>query len=273
MTACEAAAPSAYSTSVSGSRDYSRLEQRLGHRFRDGALLESALTHRSFLNEPPGAGRTDNERLEFLGDAVVDLVVGHLLMRDFPALREGELSIARARVVNEQGLAGVATSLDLGEWLFLGRGEEQSGGRNRSSLLANALEAVVAAVFLDGGYDAAAGLIERTFASVVASAASVPVAPYDAKTELQGAAQAKWHEAPRYSVLEEQGPDHQKMFLVAATLGGRELGRGEGRTKKEAEQRAAAHALATMAAEAAEAAEISAAAEISEFAAAAVKDA
>ena len=272
MTACEAAAPSAYSTSVSGSRDYSRLEQRLGHRFRDGALLESALTHRSFLNEPPGAGRSDNERLEFLGDAVVDLVVGHLLMRDFPALREGELSIARARVVNEQGLAGVATSLDLGEWLFLGRGEERSGGRNRSSLLANALEAVVAAVFLDGGYDAAAGLIERTFASVVASA-SAPAAPTDAKTELQGAAQAKWHEAPRYSVLEEQGPNHQRMFLVAATLSGRELGRGEGRTKKEAEQRAAAHALATMAAEAAAAAEISAVAEISEFAATAVKDA
>ena len=219
---------------------YGPLESRLGYAFRERARLESALTHKSYLNENAGWGRPDNERLDFLGDAVIDLVVGHLLMDAAPERNEGELSKTRAGIVNELGLAEVAAELGLGEWLFLGRGEEQSGGRRKPSVLADACEALVAAVYLDGGFDAAFGVVKRLFGQRVTSAREAGL--HDFKTRLQErAARRRLH--VRYCVVAEQGPDHDKTFEIAAHIGDMEYARGVGKTKKEAEQRAAESAL------------------------------
>jgi ribonuclease III len=229
-----------------GDRPYAWLETRLGYGFRDAAKLESALTHKSYCNENPGWGRPDNERLEFLGDAVLDLAVGHLLMDAQPARTEGELSKMRASIVSEQGLAQVAVELGLGDWLFLGRGEEGSGGRRKPSVLADAVEAVLAAVYLDGGYDAAFDVIRRLFADRVARVGeAADVGGRDFKTRLQElAARRRLH--VRYVVLGATGPDHDKTFEVAVTLDERETARGVGKTKKEAEQQAAERALAQL---------------------------
>jgi ribonuclease-3 len=229
---------------VSESSAYARLEGPLGHRFADPRLLEEALTHKSFLNENVAPGRRHNERLEFLGDAVLGLCIGHLLMERFPDVREGELAMIRAQIVNETHLADVATQLGLGEWLFLGRGEEQTGGRRKPSLLADACEATLAAVYLDGGFPAAFTTVRRLFEPRFA-ALETP-GRSDFKTRLQERAQAMLRETPRYSVVEEKGPDHEKTFVVAVLVGGKELARGEGRSKKEAEQRAANAALETI---------------------------
>src|SRR5262249_908104 len=145
------------------SRGYELLESKLGYSFKDKALLETALTHKSFVNENASARRTHNQRLEFLGDAGLGLAVGQLLMADRPQLQEGELSMTRAEIVSETGVSEVAHALGLGEWLFLGRGEEHTGGRRKPSILADACEALIAAVFLDGGYGAAAKVVERLF--------------------------------------------------------------------------------------------------------------
>lgn len=223
---------------------YAPLEACLGYTFRDRSRLESALTHKSYLNENADWGRPDNERLEFLGDAVLDLVVGHLLMEAAPARNEGELSKTRASIVNELGLAAVAGELGLGEWLFLGRGEEQSGGRRKPSLLADACEAVIAAVYLDGGFRAAFGVVERLFGARVESAQEG--AGRDFKTRLQEqAARRRLH--VRYLLLAERGPDHDKTFEIAACIGDREYSRGTGKSKKEAEQHAAELALQVLA--------------------------
>jgi ribonuclease-3 len=223
---------------------YDLLEAKLGHVFRDRRLLETALTHKSFINENPNSGHEDNERLEFLGDAVIGLTVGHLLMESQPLRSEGELSRSRASIVNEHGLASVADELGLGEWLFLGRGEEQTGGRRKPSILADACEAVMAAIYLDSGYEAAfrvvRQLVEPRLRGVQDAAAA------DHKTRLQERAQALLHCTPRYSLVAESGPDHEKVFDVVLTLNGREYARGQGKSKKEAEQRAAAIALAAL---------------------------
>jgi ribonuclease III len=225
---------------------YAPLEARLGYQFRERARLECALTHKSYLNENASWGRPDNERLEFLGDAVLDLVVGHLLMDAAPERNEGELSKTRASIVNEVGLAEVAAELGLGEWLFLGRGEEQSGGRRKPSVLADSCEAVVAAVYLDGGFDAAFAVVKRLFGARISSAREAGI--NDFKTRLQErAARRRLH--VRYTVVSEQGPDHDKTFEIAASIGEREYARGVGKTKKEAEQRAAQLALRTLEAE------------------------
>jgi ribonuclease-3 len=226
---------------VSESSAYARLEGLLGHRFADPRLLEEALTHKSFLNENSTAGRRHNERLEFLGDAVLGLCVGHLLMERFPDVREGDLSMIRAQVVNETHLAEVAAQLSLGEWLYLGRGEEQTGGRRKPSLLADACEALLAAVYLDGGFPAAFGVVKKLFDPRFA--ALEQPGKSDFKTRLQERAQAALRETPRYSVVDAQGPDHEKKFVVAVLVGGKELARGQGRSKKEAEQKAAQAAL------------------------------
>jgi ribonuclease III len=219
---------------------YAALEGRIGYSFTEVARLESALTHKSYLNENPSWGRPDNERLEFLGDAVLDLVVGHLLMEADPSRSEGELSKTRAAIVNEVGLAEVAAELGLGQWLFLGRGEEQSGGRSKPSVLADACEALVAAVYLDGGFDAGFSVVRRLFGARVLAA---QVGGWlDFKTRLQERA-ARRRVQVRYAVVGERGPDHDKTFEIAATLGDREVARGTGKTKKEAEQRAAELAL------------------------------
>ena len=216
-----------------------RLEEHLGHRFGDRALLITALTHRSYANEHAGEA-TDNEKLEFLGDAVLDLVVGHLLMRQFPDLREGPLSVTRAQIVSEAGLSEIAVELDLGTWLRLGKGEERSGGRHKPSLLSDALEAMIAAVYLDAGFDVAFKLVHRLFGARIKAVEVTGY--YDHKTRLQERAQALLKTVPVYEVVGEHGPDHCKVFEVRVLINGTELARAHGRSKKSAEQAAAAAA-------------------------------
>lgn len=220
--------------------DYSTLEATLGYAFRDRSLLEQALRHASWCNEHPGERLDDNERLEFLGDAVLDLVVGHKLMTRYPQLREGELSVTRAQVVSEAGLSEVAGQLGIGAWLMLGKGEEKSGGRSKPSILADAFEAILAAVYLDGGFDAAGGIVERLLAERIATVEFKGF--YDFKTRLQETAQARLKATPTYRVVQEIGPDHDKRFVVAVTIGNDEWARAAGKSKKEAEQMAAAEA-------------------------------
>lgn len=220
--------------------DYSSLEAMLGHAFRDRGLLEQALRHASWCNEHPAERLDDNERLEFLGDAVLDLVVGHKLMTRYPQLREGELSVTRAQVVSEAGLSEVAAQLGLGVWLMLGKGEEKSGGRAKPSILADAFEAILAAVYLDGGFDAAGGIVERLLAPRIETVEFKGF--YDFKTRLQETSQARLKATPTYRVVQEIGPDHDKRFVVAVTIGNDEWARAVGKSKKEAEQMAAAEA-------------------------------
>jgi ribonuclease III len=223
---------------------YAVLEQNLGYAFRNASLCETALTHKSWMNETQDSGRSDNERLEFLGDAVLALVTSDLLMNQFPTLPEGELSKSRAAIVNESGLAHVAETLSLGQWIFLGRGEEQAGGRQKRSLLANTFEALLGAIYLDGGFQAAFQVAERLFSPFIAG---VPAAASkDFKSRLQELAQAKLQMAPTYTVLSEQGPDHAKTFEIAILIGDKEYARAFGRSKKEAQQNAAELALAAM---------------------------
>jgi ribonuclease-3 len=221
--------------------DYSELEAVLGHTFRDRALLEHALRHASWCNEQAADARLDdNERLEFLGDAVLDLVVGHRLMTRYPQLREGELSVTRAQVVSEAGLSEVAAQLGLGQWLMLGKGEEKSGGRTKPSILADAFEAILAAVYLDGGFEVAQAMVERLLAARIETVEFKGF--YDFKTRLQETSQARLRTTPVYRVVQEQGPDHDKRFVVAVTIGEDEWARAVGKSKKEAEQMAAAEA-------------------------------
>jgi len=223
---------------------YAILEEKLNYAFRDASLCEAALTHKSWMNETQLPERTDNERLEFLGDAVLALVTSDLLMRQFPGHPEGDLSKARAAIVNEAGLARVAEMLVLGQWIFLGRGEEQAGGRQKRSLLANAFEALIGAVYLDGGFTSAFQVAEQLLAPIISDVPSA--ASKDYKSRLQELAQAKLQMAPSYAVLSEQGPDHAKTFEVAILIGDKEYGRAFGRSKKEAQQSAAELALAIM---------------------------
>lgn len=223
---------------------YAALEESLGHSFRDASLCERALTHKSWINESQDEDRADNERLEFLGDAVLALAVSDLLMRKYPDRPEGELSKARAAIVNEEGLARVADALSLGQWIFLGRGEEQAGGRQKRSILSDALEALIGAVYLDGGFAAAHAAAERLFTPVLADVEAA--AGRDFKSRLQELAQAKLQLAPTYTVVSQQGPDHDKTFEVAIFLGAQEYGRARGKSKKQAQQNAAAQALSLL---------------------------
>jgi len=218
-----------------------RLCDRLGYRFRDPVLLREALTHKSRLNESPDPTRRDNERLEFLGDAVLDLVVSECFLERFPQAPEGELSKLKAKIVSEAALSHVAKDLELGAALALGRGEELTGGREKPSLLADALEAVLAAVYLDGGLEASRAVILRTFRAVFDDLSRPGV--MDHKTELQEWCQREFDVLPAYTVTGETGPDHRKTFEVQLAIRGELYGTGSGRTKKEAEQQAARMAL------------------------------
>jgi ribonuclease-3 len=220
--------------------DYGILEAMLGYTFRDRGLLEQALRHASWCNEHPEPRVEDNERFEFLGDAVLDLVVGHKLMSRYPQLREGELSVTRAQVVSEAGLSEVSRQLGLGEWLALGKGEEKSGGRSKPSILADAFEAILAAVYLDGGFVAAWEIVDRLLAQRIETVEFKGF--YDFKTRLQESSQARLRATPTYRVVQELGPDHDKRFVVAVTIAGEEWARAVGKSKKEAEQMAAAEA-------------------------------
>jgi ribonuclease-3 len=223
------------------------LEQRLGCRLENPERVIEALTHKSFTNENRDRVRTDNERLEFLGDAVVDLAISQRLMELCPGASEGKLSRLRAALVNEEGLARIARTLNLGELLRVGRGEELTSGREKSSLLADALEAVLGAVYLSGGMPLILEVVDRLFGGWLQQARDGSL-EHDFKTELQEVAQSTLKVSPRYRVVAEDGPDHAKTFEVEVSLAGEAYGRGSGRSKKDAEQIAARAALARLAA-------------------------
>ena len=223
-------------------QDLKELEAYIGYRFDDRGLLDNALTHRSFVNENSALPCKDNERLEFLGDAVLELTISDMLMKKFPDYAEGELSKLRASVVNEQPLATLARRFRIGEFLLLGKGEEASGGRTKSSLLANAFESVVAALYLDGGFDRTAAFIGRLFEPLI-EAGAVATVYTDYKTAAQEICQNLFRELPRYLMISETGPDHEKRFEISLIIGERVIATGMGRSKKEAEQQAAKKAL------------------------------
>jgi ribonuclease-3 len=227
--------------------EFAELEQRIGYRFKDRGLLEQALTHRSRAAEDISGAVADNESLEFLGDAVLGLVVADVLFRQYPDYREGQKSKVKAAVVSAQSLARHADRLDLGRHLLLGRGEEKTGGRLKPALLADAYEALIAAIYLDGGLPAAAAFLGRELKDAI-DAGSAQTVNVDHKSALQEQLQALGCSLPEYRVAGETGPDHQKLFTVEVTADGRVLGSATGRAKKEAEQSAAKAALQALSA-------------------------
>lgn len=223
-------------------KDPAALAKALGIEFRRLALLEQALVHRSYLNEVADAEMESNERMEFLGDAVLGLIISDRLYKDYPALSEGKLSQIRALLVRWDTLAQAAERISLGDYLVMGRGEEMSGGRRRPSNLAGALEALIGAAFLDGGLMRARKLVLQLLGPELEEVAAGAVA-VDSKSQLQEVVQARWHEIPRYRLVSATGPDHAKTFMVEVMVRREVLGRGEGRNKKQAELAAARQAL------------------------------
>jgi ribonuclease-3 len=219
-------------------QELDNLAERLGYRFENPGLLDQALRHSSYAHENPESG-VSNERLEFLGDAVLDLTLSTMLLARFPESSEGDLSRLRAALVNARQLAALARNLGLGTHLLVGRTEVRQAGREKPSLLADALEAVLAAVYLDGGLAAVTTLTERWFSPLLATA----LPGQDFKTSLQELTQAQYKTLPSYHLLAESGPGHAKYFQVEVRLNGRPLAQGEGFTKKQAAQRAARLAL------------------------------
>ena len=225
------------------------LEKKLNYTFRDPGLLGEALSHSSYANEHRSAGLRSNERLEFLGDSVLGFVTAEFLFLQHPDLPEGDLTRIRAALVCEQSLYEVARKLDLGRYLKLGRGEEAGGGRERTSILADATEAVFAAVYLDGGIGAASTLIHRVLLDAEKEEV-VEERRRDYKTALQELVQRQADQVLTYRMIGEEGPDHYKTFLAEVLLNGTQVGTGSGHSKKEAEQSAAKAALRKLEAEA-----------------------
>lgn len=227
--------------------DFDALQARLGYDFRDDSLLRLALTHPSVAHEQ-GTPIQHNQRLEFLGDAVLQLALTRELYEKFPAFDEGPLTKARAKLVNRRTLAVHGRALSLGEHLILSRGEESHGGRERSSALADAFESVIGAIFLDGGYEAARAFILREFGDAFGELGAIPLLE-NPKGELQELLQANSNDAPRYLVVSSSGPDHDRVFECTVHHGGVELARGTGKSKKAAESEAALNALKKLRAE------------------------
>ncbi|MCK4389051.1 MAG: ribonuclease III [Desulfobacterales bacterium] len=223
-------------------QELTSLESNLGYQFKNIALLREALQHSSYVNEQRDPALQDNERLEFLGDAVLDLVITHILMEHFPKTREGDLSRMRAIIVNESQLSSVAHRLNLGQHLLLGRGEALSNGQRKKSILADALEAVIAAVYMDGGLQAAFQVIEGQFSQII-SQVEAKLAAEDFKSRLQELVQVRFKTIPDYEIIAESGPDHDKTFEVRLTIGTFLETHGTGKSKKAAEQAAAGVAL------------------------------
>ncbi len=224
--------------------ELAELESVLGHEFRDSRWLWQALTHSSRIPERTAEDCTgDNEKLEFLGDAVLELLVSEELVRTFPDWREGQLSKSRASLVNEASLCTVAQRLGLGKHLRLSRGEEKTGGRSKPALLADAYEAVVAAIYLDAGLDAARRFVRKSLVEGALTAAADALGRPDRKSALQELLQARGMAPCSYHVIEEAGPDHEKTFRVEVRITGEITAAGTGKTKKEAEQAAALAAL------------------------------
>lgn len=221
---------------------FKRIEKAIGYSFKRTIFLKRALTHKSYANENKLPAEEQNERLEFLGDAVLELCVSELLMERHPQYSEGDLSKLRAAIVNEKQLANFAREFTLGESLYLGRGEEQTSGREKPSLLADAYEAVLGAIYLDRGFSKAASVIRKHYEKLLDGATTEEIYK-DYKTELQEKSQSIFKAIPRYRLAGESGPDHDKTFEIELMIRNEVMGRGIGRSKKEAEQQAAREAL------------------------------
>lgn len=219
-----------------------KLEELLGYNFRNKKYLEEALTHSSYVREHPKENIRSNERLEFLGDALLDAAVGELLFRRLGDAEEGRLTKLRAAVVCEKTLAEISQRLNIGSFLFMGNGEIKQGGRKRESILADAMEAIIGAIFLDSSYDKVKEIIEEIMKDKLEDAIEGRLVQ-DYKSEIQERLQAEGMKTPKYQVTKEEGPDHNKTFFVDLIIEGEVRGSGEGRTKKQAEQNAAKHVL------------------------------
>lgn len=224
--------------------DWADLEKQLSYCFINRDLIETALQHSSYVNENPSSELEDNERLEFLGDAVLNAVISHLLMVRYPELKEGELSKIRSHLVNKNQLGKIAKQINLGNYLRLGKGEIQSSGRKKISILADAFEALLAAVYLDGGFNRVYDLINQLFSSVFNTISSASIY-FDYKSRFQELVQATLKSSPEYIIISESGPDHDKTFEVELSVGEIRT-RGKGKSKKAAEQEAAKRALKMM---------------------------
>lgn len=223
-----------------------RLQQLIGYDFRDLDLLRRSLTHRSFANEQPEPRPLHNEALEFLGDAVLEFLVSAWLLELYPTQKEGTLSKLRAFVVSAVNLQTHAARLTLGDFLLLNRGEEKTGGRNKSHLLVDAYEALIAAIYLDGGIEAARDFIKREFQNTFAEMNPEDLTATDYKTALQESLQSHGLPTPKYAIIEKQGPDHRRTFQVELRVNGKRLSTGQGTTIKSAHQDAARAALACL---------------------------
>ena len=220
-------------------KNFKELEDVIGYSFTNKALLLNALTHSSYINEKRGAGHKDNERLEFFGDAIIEFYVSKVLFGKYGKLPEGELTKMRAALVCEVGLSQCARDIKLGDFLLMGKGEELTGGRERPSVTSDAFEALVAAIYLDSGMEEAGRFIEEHLLKDLED----KVLFYDAKSRLQEMAQSAPGNVLRYELVSDEGPVHERIFTMAAILNDVEIGRGTGRTKKEAQQNAAADAI------------------------------
>ena len=214
-------------------------QERIGYTFHNEALLRQALTHSSYANERHMKKLSDNERLEFLGDAVLEIISSEYLFRLYPDKREGELTKLRASIVCEPTLAFCTKKIELGKYLFLGKGEDQTGGRKRKSILSDAFEAVIGAIYLDGGFANAKEFVHKYVMDDIENMQLF----YDSKTILQEIVQAQDNGELQYALVGEEGPDHDKRFIVEALIGNQTISRGEGHTKKAAEQEAAYQAI------------------------------
>ncbi len=220
---------------------YALLEKKIGYCFCDRTFLTEALTHRSHSSETQGV--VDNQRLEFFGDSILDFLISHLLFSRFPEAREGELTRMRAALVDEASLSDIAATLGIGAHLSLGKGEERSGGREKKSLLADAYEALLAAIYLDGGITAVEKVVNIHFASLTEVRASAGIISRDFKTELQEITQSLFAATPDYELTNAEGPDHDKVYTVSVKVNNVVAGAGMGKSKKEAQQAAARKAI------------------------------
>ena len=224
-----------------------RIEEALGLEFKDIRLLEQALVHDSFVSEFPGVFEESNERLEFLGDSVLDLIVAEYLTRRFPDRPEGVLTQMRSSLVDKAALAGLGRRMGLGDWLVMGKGESEIGGANRDSNIADAFEALVAAVFLDAGYGRAREFTLGVMSDELDTVADMESPPRHPKSLLHEAAMVRGFPPPVYEELERSGPDHSPMFVVRALVNGKPTGKGRGNSKQKAEAEAASEALQALA--------------------------
>ncbi|HSC27622.1 MAG TPA: ribonuclease III [Vicinamibacterales bacterium] len=229
--------------------EYEPLERAIGYRFRDPGLLEHALTHRSRVHEDASGGVIDNESLEFLGDSILGFVIADMLFRQFPQHNEGQKSKLKASIVSAALLARLGERIDLGKYLILGRGEEKTGGRRKHAIIADCYEALIAAIYLDGGIEPARTFIERQFSDIIEEARRTGAEASfteDYKSALQEWLQSRDRGLPLYRLVTEAGPAHRRRFEVEVLVEGQPLGRAEGRSKKEAAQAAARAALAAL---------------------------